>query len=355
MLQRRRLQALLEEKNVLDLLNDRVAGSGARAEALIQVSAIESLQTALAVMAKHRLTAVPVQDPTDKQWLGFIDVLDILAAVLRAAQGDHDVHLALPPQLLDGSPYDWLQWKPMLETLQQRGLRLGMLKVDSLLNASSRDLWCPVSASGSLLQLAELFASGVHRVPVESAIPHERARILGVLTQSDLLSFLLEPLALAHDADLARTLHPLLEKTISELNLGGGRDALVTVGVHQTTISAYWTMHVQRVSATAVVDSRGTLLGTLSASDLRQLGSTLSWTQLLEPVSRFLQRAQGARSAPIAITESTPFSVALWKLALYRIHRVWVIDEEQRPVGVVSLTDVIRALVDWCIPKIPEE
>jgi CBS domain-containing protein len=74
----------------------------------------------------------------------------------------------------------------------------------------------------------------------------------------------------------------------------------------------------------------------------------LPWSALLEPLPRFLLRVQGlVRAAPIAVTLATPLSVALWKLGLYRVHRVWVVDSSQRPVAVLSLTDVCRILADW--------
>lgn len=57
-------------------------------------------------------------------------------------------------------------------------------------------------------------------------------------------------------------------KTLRELGLAKS-EGIVTVSINAQAIHAFWSIFFNKVSAVAVIDSEGKLLGNLSASDIR--------------------------------------------------------------------------------------
>ena len=89
----------------------------------ISVLSTTSLHEALKTMATNKLTSVPVEDAGERgSWLGFLDVLDVAACVLRVLRADDDVHSKTDDH--GDAPYDWTQWEKSLTTLEHRGVRL---------------------------------------------------------------------------------------------------------------------------------------------------------------------------------------------------------------------------------------
>jgi len=46
------------------------------------------------------------------------------------------------------------------------------------------------------------------------------------------------------------------------------------------------------------------------------------------------------------VKPATTFNLILLKLIAMRVHRLWVIDDNSHPVGVITLTDVMHALIN---------
>jgi CBS-domain-containing membrane protein len=51
---------------------------------------------------------------------------------------------------------------------------------------------------------------------------------------------------------------------------------------------------------------------------------------------------------PVVVQVGDSVAVVVQLLAESRLHHVYVVDSARRPVGVLALTDVLRALV-WCL------
>ena len=50
---------------------------------------------------------------------------------------------------------------------------------------------------------------------------------------------------------------------------------------------------------------------------------------------------------PITVTESATFEDVVMKLAATRVHRLWIVDSEEKPIGVVSIGDVFKNMLPW--------
>jgi CBS-domain-containing membrane protein len=112
-----------------------------------------------------------------------------------------------------------------------------------------------------------------------------------------------------------------------------------------------------RVSGAPVVDNRGVCVGVLSANDFMRWahegdrpraassGCVCADWQLFEPEELPVDAVSGFMTAdPVTV----PATAALGELARTmldaHIHRVVVVDDDRRPVGIVSSTDVLAAV-----------
>jgi CBS domain-containing protein len=104
-------------------------------------------------------------------------------------------------------------------------------------------------------------------------------------------------------------------------------------------------MKQYRISAVGVVDQSGVLIGNLSISNLRGL-SKENFSCLLLPVMEYLrlQAGEQAKILPYSVKSTNTFGDVVRILAEHKLHRVWVVDDFDRPQGLISLTDIMNVL-----------
>ena len=129
------------------------------------------------------------------------------------------------------------------------------------------------------------------------------------------------------------------------------------MSIHAPAITAFYLMHVHKVSAVAITDAEGTLVANLSASDIRvstirihkptlQGFDATHFGELVEPCSTYLTKKYGKITPPITCEKKNSFESVVTRLAQNRIHRMWIVDEKGCPTGVISLTDVMKKIAD---------
>jgi CBS domain-containing protein len=101
-------------------------------------------------------------------------------------------------------------------------------------------------------------------------------------------------------------------------------------------------MDRHHVHGLPVVDDGGALVGVLSQTDLNRARSTeYLWANWPGLAVRHLMT-----SPAVTVHRSTPLIVAARMMEQHQIHRLVVVEDgdERSPVGVLSMTDLIRAL-----------
>lgn len=92
------------------------------------------------------------------------------------------------------------------------------------------------------------------------------------------------------------------------------------------------------------MDDHGTLVANLSASDLRGISES-NLKLLTKPVLEFLKlMGNGKVAHPVVVSSRDTIESILYKVYTSKVHRVWVVDSAQRPIGVVALGDIISFL-----------
>lgn len=314
------------------------------------------------------LESDPATGAVRKHYIGMVNMLDILAHIAEASDDDEAVDLdrrmAVPVSSVIGHSLEGLT------------------------------LWT-LHPSTSVLDCMETFSKGVHRalVPLESSADNvvalelvESAPGYRMLTQMDVVRFLR-----AHGAEL----RGVLLRTVREL--GAVNDTVFAVSGGTKVIDAIKAMRAASLTAVPVADAVGSgtetlqygsgqrAVETFSATDLRdcpvaqlQPWLGISVTEFKRKVAEYRASARlvvpGADATdtgtPVAGYANTPAAAAatdeeqseqqesalvtcspestlgeaIEAAALRHVHRLWVVDEEGLLRGVVSLTDILRAV-----------
>ncbi|KAI9356583.1 hypothetical protein DFJ73DRAFT_823253 [Zopfochytrium polystomum] len=183
------------------------------------------------------------------------------------------------------------------------------------------------------------FAKGAHRALISDALGVSKSV---VVTQSDILKY-----AHTHPDTLAGLAPALSETTLAKAGLV--RRSVVTLRDSETALAGYTRMAEKKVMAVPVVDAAGLVVATLSASDLRGLSAdSVEWVR--ENVLTFLEKMKSRlnlqKSAePVSLTPNDTLQDAMNLMVERDIHRIWILDDMLRPIGVVSQSDIIGAIV----------
>jgi CBS domain-containing protein len=138
---------------------------------------------------------------------------------------------------------------------------------------------------------------------------------------------------------------------------------VVYVNPQDTLREALAMMVENRVSAMPVVDARRRCIGVLSVSDLLGMTKDLSdelnalsesggfdheaLVEKLERADLLTEQVQGWMSPDVvSISIATSIENAARKMLENRVHRLVVLDDERRVVGVVSTMDLLAAFID---------
>lgn len=290
-----------------------------------------TVETALAIMKKNKVTSLPVLDAEQKEYMGMVNLFDLATAVafnsLFKNMDEHAIE-SLSEEHGTNLHEDQVFQTPLVHFLG--------------LSEESKSLWV-YNSSDSLRDLLDVFSKGVHRVlvrfPGRSTIDPQatQGHYDRVLSQSDVVRFLHTNAALA-------AFLPVMESSLEELHLASTKSSdnntVVSVDGKIRAITAFQKLILHEVSAIAICDEEGALISTLSVSDFRGISHD-TFKYLLLPVLDFLKVTRGVHVEPVSCHAQDTLRSVLNKVMAGSVHRCWVVDEAGRPTGLVSLTDII--------------
>jgi CBS-domain-containing membrane protein len=256
-----------------------------------------------------------------KRFTGLIDVADIVAVITK--------HFS----------QDVLKKDNVEQFLSAKG-RFTTLTVAATCNESHRNPWYPVDKSASVARVVDTCCRGnIRRVPLLEA----DGEFYTLVSQTDVISF------------IAQQLHsPLLQGLAQRAVRAGGIGTfgqVHSVAEADPALDAFRLISEHQVQGVAVVDAAGHMRANISASDLRVIqhqGASLA--VLFESAKDFVAACrEGSRVRPagegaLAVGPEATFAETLLLMDKHRAHRLYVVDAEQRLLGVVSQIDLIRAV-----------
>lgn len=280
-----------------------------RAEHVQVLDTNSTVEAAVKFLSEKNILSAPVVDAKTKDCVGIIDMLDIVHYIVRAAPEPSQLH------------------ENYFKSLEMFGRVIALETVNYVLNASGRDPYVPIYHENPVTLLVSLFAKGIHRAPVLDA----NNKVINTTSQSDIVRYLAEHLHMGKAKAMGET-------PVSKLGLGANTP--VVVFHDDSVLKALQTIKEKGVSAVGVVDEQGKLVGNFSASDLKGLYRE-QLPSLTLSVREYLKKHSPKSLSPI----STPKDATLMEVAKMlkenKLHRLWVLDENRKPAGVITLTDLM--------------
>jgi len=256
-----------------------------------------------------------VKSKTGGDYIGWFSQYDIVTYVLRLFSSTI------------GGQIEWSSYLGDLKTMEHKGKKFGKTPIVTIMETKPKSF----RVAESTMPLAEVLGEFVTKAEQRLAVGFNNM-LVDVVTPMDAITFV---------ADVG--LGTLGDCKIGEIGVG-------TKGINKITwtspaIQAFYLMWYLNVPSIAVVDEKGSLVTTMSASDIKRMG-TMNLAQLLQPLNSFTAKLGGQLLPPVTAQWDTPISSIITQLSLFRIHQVFIIDPKNANavVGVVTIYDICRWL-----------
>eukprot|EP00698_Gefionella_okellyi_P016988 TRINITY_DN4925_c0_g1_i1.p1 TRINITY_DN4925_c0_g1~~TRINITY_DN4925_c0_g1_i1.p1 ORF type:complete len:295 (+),score=51.73 TRINITY_DN4925_c0_g1_i1:160-1044(+) len=270
-------------------------------------------------LVDNYILSAPVFDPTTQQYIGFLDMKDLVSIVVHVAgqkaQHDQIQHVRTLLKSLDSYSYP------------TEGVTISYL--------ARRRPFHSVLIGSPLIKAVEILERRIHRVAIVDA----QGKVVKILSQSAVVKYLSQ-----HMETLGSSIH----RELADLKLG--IKTVFQVNEQQSALESFKLMEQKNVSGVAVVDkATGRLTGNVSSRDLKKFIHAPSFGLLHSPVSQFLkvlrqEDISDTRQPTVACFANSTFAHAIGLISATRLHHLYVVDNEReyKPVGVISLTDILQ-------------
>jgi len=292
--------------------------------AVVCVASNESLSDALLQMALHKVLCLPVINMTNSQVIGLVDMNDIVAYVVdntrQFFKSKGEAAISIEKLLADWATPDLVK-----------------SNIEKICNYSGANAFHFLPRTASVWDVIDLMnGKHVHRV----ALVEQSGRLAGLVTQSTIVKYIRQ-----HKSEIGS----LLSSKVSVLH-GATTHMIVSVREDKTAFYAFDEMRKEKVSAVAVVDGSGKLKTVLSNRDLKQIGfSAEAFNALHKPVYDYLHGEQPWRkvrdlfsSSIVSYNKEDTFGAVLDRVVEHKVHRLYLLDDNAHPTGVLSLGDITR-------------
>jgi len=261
------------------------------------------------LLSDNNILSVPVLKRSDGrvECIGFVSTLDLMLFLLDSIE-----------KFLSGG-------QPNMDALTTT---LQMTDVSAILD--QKDAWARFAVSDSLLKTLGQFSKDVHRAPVWSDVGKD---LVGIITQSDVVRFL-------NAYKMDESLQFAMNSKVSEL---GYTSELFTASAKESVFNILKMMRDKKMIALPLVNSKQEIVGCLSATDVRSL-TVVHWPRVFDDAQDFLRTFHPSSLSPVTVSEESTFSEVLGKMESNKVHRLFVTDDSSHPIGVVTMTDVMRWL-----------
>ncbi|EHA97575.1 5'-AMP-activated protein kinase subunit gamma-3, partial [Heterocephalus glaber] len=192
-----------------------------------------------------------------------------------------------------------------------------------------------ISPNDSLFEAVySLIKNRIHRLPVLDPVS---GTVLYILTHKRLLKFL-------HIFGALLPRPSFLYRTIQDLGIGTFRNLAVVLET-APVLTALDVFVDRRVSALPVVNESGQVVGLYSRFDVIHLAAQQTYNQLDMTVGEALRQRTLCLEGVLSCQPHETLGEVIDRIAREQVHRLVLVDETQNLLGVVSLSDILQALV----------
>jgi len=278
---------------------------------------------AVNLLSDNHILSAPVRDvdqpddaPWDSMYIGILDMIGVVFHMLQVLDADE-------------SQGDFKEDISQVE-------RFRNTSVKEAISYSRFGPFIPVDMdAGNLLDCMLLAGHhGVRRIPV---VKTPGGGLTNIITQSALVQTL--------SANLSR-FTSVGGKTLRDLGRGkAGR--LFTVNINQPLREAFRLIRDKDISAVPVVQDDGRICGNISARDVRLIVSSSKIYKLLDmSIKAYLDVVTaGKENKAVVCGPDDTMEDVIRSLVESRIHRIYVVDGNDRPLRVVTLRNILKKFV----------
>jgi CBS domain-containing protein len=279
------------------------------------------------IMLKYNILSLPVLQKTEHRYHGFIYIADIVKWLTDKFASEET----------RGSEHFWAQIQAV-DVFEE-------LKVDDLMKypISIRNPYHPVQKGYSMMHVAELLAREpqLHRVP----IVNKNRELINLITQSKIVKFVH-----SHVGELGSKSRKPLKQFANVIH------QVVCIDEEKQAIEGFELLTKNHVSGIAVTDKEGRITGSLALRDMKCVSTYYGHIRQLwrfyMPLRNFLRHLseeyEKKHSRPhkvVYCNETDTLEMALTKLVNNNVHRIFIVNDENNPIGIVSLKDILLELI----------
>lgn len=296
------------------------------------------VERALELMVMRGISSLPVKNK-DGQWTGILNMADIVAHMVGYVAGAGDD----PTIRDDGQKHRHMVPEGKLQ--EKEALKIPCNQLLGL-TWESRHL-VVFDAADRISNAVNRLSQGNHRGLVQGKGWWQ------VVSQWDIAVWLARHSREMDDPNLADNrrewLGSVVNATLGELKLATSKH-VVTIPHDVSAIEGFRRLASNGVSAMPITAANGTLCGTLSISDMRGMDFS-KWKSLELSVMEFLKVANLYQHPQVVANSHTKFGDLLLKIQARDVHRVWLVTGDNKPCGVVSLTDLLHRVYQLSFPE----
>lgn len=296
--------------------------------ALVSVAADAPVSEAFKVLIKNDFHAAPVFDYTQNKYCYMFSIRDVVHHALKVLE---------EPQFTDDDV-------PAITFLTEKD-HFRNYKVQDIVGR--KEPLVEVGTDVTVDKVVEFMVNAnAHRVV--SLNPD--GSLNNIITQSRVTECLVQLF------DVSPSLGALGKQTVQDLKLAK-TGAIVSIRESDKAIKAFKLMCENNVSGLPVLSSNNTLVGNISEGDLRAIQNNAQYLKLLYlPVSEYLeamrkdartQYGPGKGRSQVTCEPTDTFRTVVERVVESRVHRCYVVDGSGAMVGIISLHNILAALVKF--------
>jgi len=299
----------------------------------------------------QNILSAPVYDSKSKSYVGCLELRDVLAEILRGVEKKSPPEGVRSPtsssSSSSSSPSDgdddenessFSSSSSSFSSSSERDIKKSVLyrftPTLTVQDLARSHPFTSVTSKSTLAEASRLLCQvSCHKVPV---IKEDR-RCYSILSQSAILAFINQH---------KKQLEPELSQWLETINLGF-KD-VITVNTEQTARDAFTSMAEHNISGLGVVDGDGKLVNTTSARDIKHFAladrdDVSLDVDVLEYLSQIRRRLSPSKTrvAVSSVRKNDSLSRVMGILCSTKYHRLFMVDHLGKPIGVVSITDIL--------------
>lgn len=225
--------------------------------------------------------------------------------------------------------------------LQELSTHFSEMKIGELTEKSQGWFpFLPLQTDATLLDALTLLGTyKMKRLP----LLNPQGKLINMVTQSSVLHLL------SVNMDKYKEIG---DKTLEQIGLGEAKDVLA-VHAHEPVQHAFDIIRKKNVSAVPVLGEDGVLIGNISARHVYYIITARNKLRLLKMAANHFIAATSDQEATwdikntaISCKKTDKVSDVIKRMDAARIHRIYIVDEHNRPFRVIALCDVLAKFVN---------